>query len=282
VVLDMRGFLYGQTEYTMFNNTIHLDDYIQTAKKCGFDYLSITDNNLYAHYKFYTKCLENNIKPVIGLEIMLADTDGYKSKYLLYAKNNDGYRFLLKVSSSISTNKDISLDEILKYSKDLIIVLVFESSFLERYLISNSNELLIESINKLGSIYIGYSYTNKLDKLILNEKIVKLANEYNKKTLPLHQCKYLMKHDKKVYEALRLIAGYEENIGDFEDYSFDTNPLESKELDEVINSISLSIFKKRVSLPKYPKTKGVSSKEYLYALCFKGIQKRLGLVEDYY
>ena len=27
----MRGFLYGQTEYTMFNNTIHLDDYINLA-----------------------------------------------------------------------------------------------------------------------------------------------------------------------------------------------------------------------------------------------------------
>jgi DNA polymerase-3 subunit alpha len=278
----MRGFLYGQTEYTMFNNTIHLDDYIELAKRSGFDYLTITDNNLYAHYKFYTKCLENNIKPVIGLEITLADTDGYKSKYLLYAKNNEGYRFLLKVSSIVLTNKDISLDEILKHSKDLIIILVFDGSYLERYLISNSNELLVETMNKLDSIYIGYSYTNRLDKLILNEQIVKLANKFNKKVLPLHQCKYLKKQDKKVYEALRLIGGYEEHISDFEDYSFDTNPLEFKEIDEVINNINLSIFKKRVALPKYPNTKGVSSKEYLYALCFKGLQKRLGIVDNQY
>ena len=114
----MRGFLYGQTEYTMFNNTIHLDDYITLAKRSGFDFLSITDTNLYAHYKFYTKCVENNIKPIIVLEITLADTDGYKSKYLLYAKNNEGYKCLLKVSSMISTNKEVVLEDILKCAND--------------------------------------------------------------------------------------------------------------------------------------------------------------------
>lgn len=278
----MRGFLYGQTEYTMFNNTIHLDDYINLAKKSGFEYLSITDTNLYAHYKFYTKCVENDIKPIIGLEITLADNDGYKSKYLLYAKDNNGYKYLLKVSSMVLTNKEISLDDILKYSSNLIIILVFEGSYLERYLISNSKELLLDSIDKLGSIYIGYSYTNRLDKLIINEQIVEIASSCGKKVLPLHQCRYLYKQDKKVYEALRLIGGYEEYISEFEDYSFDTNPLESKEIDEVINSINLSMFKKRIALPKFPNTKGVSSKEYLYALCFKGIQKRLGFVDDSY
>ena len=55
----MKGFLYGQTEYTMFNNTIHLDDDIEEARRSGFDFLTITDNNLYGHYKFYNKCIEN-------------------------------------------------------------------------------------------------------------------------------------------------------------------------------------------------------------------------------
>ena len=278
----MRGFLYGQTEYTMFNNTIHLDDYIQTAKKCGFDYLSITDNNLYGHYKFYTKCIENNIKPIIGLELSMADLDGYKSKYLLYAKNNNGYKYLLKASSKVLNEQEVVLDDVLKMAADLIIILVFEGSYLERYLISNSSELLIDSINKLGSVYIGYSYTNKLNKLMENEQIVKLANKYNKKVLPLHKCHYLKKQDKKVYEALKLIGGDEVFVSDFEDYSFDENPLESKLVDDVVNSINLSIFKKRVALPKYPNTKGVSSKEYLYALCFKGLQKRLGNVNNVY
>lgn len=278
----MRGFLYGQTEYTMFNNTIHLDDYVEEAKRSGFDFLTITDNNLYGHYKFYNKCIENNIKPIIGLEVTIMDTDGYKSKYILYAKNTIGYKGLLKISSLIATGKDVSLDKVLEYQNDLIIILVFDGSYLERYLISHSIDLLKESINKLGPIYIGYSYTNKLNKLNENEYIVKLANELNKKTLPIHLCHYLKKQDKKVYEALKLIGGDEVYISDFEDYSFDNNPLESKVVDEVIESIQLSIFKKKVALPKYPNTKGVSSKEFLYALCYKGLQKRLGVINNNY
>lgn len=32
----MKGFLYGQTEYNLLRNTIHLNDYIQTAKSIPF------------------------------------------------------------------------------------------------------------------------------------------------------------------------------------------------------------------------------------------------------
>ena len=49
--MDMKGFLYGQTEYNLLRNTIHLNDYISSAKKNGFNFLSITDRNLYGCYK---------------------------------------------------------------------------------------------------------------------------------------------------------------------------------------------------------------------------------------
>lgn len=52
----MKGFLYGQTEYNLLNNTIHLEDYIQKAKENSFTFLSITDKNLYGVYKFYKAC----------------------------------------------------------------------------------------------------------------------------------------------------------------------------------------------------------------------------------
>ena len=42
----MKGFLYGQTEYNLLNNSIHLNDYINYAKNNGFTFLSITDKNL--------------------------------------------------------------------------------------------------------------------------------------------------------------------------------------------------------------------------------------------
>ena len=53
----MKGFLYGKTEYSIGNSILALDDYINYAKKLNYEFLTITDNNLYGAYKFYTKCI---------------------------------------------------------------------------------------------------------------------------------------------------------------------------------------------------------------------------------
>ena len=54
----MIGFVYGQTEYSILENAIHMDDYINHAVENGFSFLTISDLNLHGHYKFYRKCKE--------------------------------------------------------------------------------------------------------------------------------------------------------------------------------------------------------------------------------
>ena len=56
----MIGFVYGQTEYSILENAIHMDDYINHAVENGFSFLTISDLNLHGHYKFYRKCKEHN------------------------------------------------------------------------------------------------------------------------------------------------------------------------------------------------------------------------------
>ena len=63
----MKGFIYGQTEYNLLTSANRLEDYIKLAKDSSFDFLTITDNNLFASYKFYKECIKNNIKPIIGI-----------------------------------------------------------------------------------------------------------------------------------------------------------------------------------------------------------------------
>ena len=70
----MIGFVYGQTEYSILENAIHLDDYINHGVSNEFSFLTITDPNMHGHYKFYKKCKANNIKPVIGLEVKINST----------------------------------------------------------------------------------------------------------------------------------------------------------------------------------------------------------------
>ena len=127
----MKGFLYGQTEYNLLNNSIHLNDYINYAKNNGFTFLSITDKNLYGSYKFYTECKKNNIKPIIGLELRYIDDDNYESVILAYAKNNIGYKNLLKLSTYKNTNElNNCLNVLNEYKEGLAFIFVLDESII--------------------------------------------------------------------------------------------------------------------------------------------------------
>ena len=279
----MKGFLYGQTEYNLLENANHLDDYIAYAKASEFDFLTITDCNMYGHFKFYNKCIENNIKPIIGLEYKFKTVDFSTMKVLLYAKNNDGYRNLLHISSKVQIDKIDELKDLADYKDGIFFVFVF-SDYLEKILYSKEYNLVNDFFNELKEFdyYVGISYTNRLDKFESNKMMENYANNHNIRILPIHNCRYLNSNDSIIYEALTEIGGNKHFVSDFEDYSFYSEPEEDRRVDDFVNSINLDLFKNKISLPKFPNTKGNSSKLYLEALCYKGLQKRNKSFKKYY
>ena len=109
----MKGFLYGQTEYNLLKNSTRLTDYVAKGENEHFDFLSITDSNMYAAFKFYKACKDANIKPILGLEYTFKNEDNLTSCVLLYAKNNEGYKELVKISSLVKIEGIDTLDSIL-------------------------------------------------------------------------------------------------------------------------------------------------------------------------
>ncbi|MBR4496212.1 MAG: DNA polymerase III subunit alpha [Acholeplasmatales bacterium] len=254
----MKGILYGKSEYSMLESAIKLSSYIKKAKDNNASFLALTDVNLSGAYKFYKACQKENIKPILGLEYSFIDIDLEKSKVLLYALNNEGYNELIKISTKIKTLKINSFEELKEY-KNLAYIFVFNDSFLERT-IKKDIELFNEAIFKYKSLnnsYIGISYTNRLDKIELNKLMEEKANELNINILPIHECLYL----------------------DYEDYSF--NIIDDKRIDSFVEKINLDLYHDKIALPKYPNTKGYDSKEYLQALCFKGLEKRKKNLSNY-
>ena len=271
----MKGFLYGQTEYNILTSSARLELYVKKAHECNFDFLSITDSTLHGVYKFYKACKKEGIKPIIGLEVKVLDIDNLYSKVLLYAKNNNGYKNLLKINKEICINHLENLEQMIM--DDIIYVFVLNDSFLQRvYLSSNEKELLDEYLNKIKSLnaYIGYSMINRPKMMNLNKDILNYAKSFNVPFVNIHQMKYLEAKDYKIYEALTSISGNLDKIDEFDDFSFLENPPISKELDSIIESIDLHLFEDKIYLPKYPNTKGIESSEYLMALCHKGLEKR--------
>ncbi len=79
---------------------------VERAKKIELKALAITDHGYCSnHVDFYKECKANGIKPILGMEGYIADDmtilDREQGFYhiILLAKNNKGYRNLLKISS---------------------------------------------------------------------------------------------------------------------------------------------------------------------------------------
>ena len=65
---------------------------------------NLQDNksNLHGAYKFYKKCKEHDVKPIIGIEFYYADdaqNKGDNYHLMAYAKNNAGWKNLCELSS---------------------------------------------------------------------------------------------------------------------------------------------------------------------------------------
>ena len=95
-----------KTCYSILSSLNKIDKLTEKASSMGYVSLAITDlNNMFGVYEFYLSCKKNNIKPIIGIEITINN-----SNIILLAKNNNGYKNLIKLSTLVSDN-NIKIDD---------------------------------------------------------------------------------------------------------------------------------------------------------------------------
>lgn len=93
--------------YSLLMSSITIDDIINFAIKNKQKYVSLIDiNSMYGTIEFYHKAINNNLIPVIGLQI-----EYQNEKVILVAKNNNGCKNLFKISSLVMTNRKLDLSQ---------------------------------------------------------------------------------------------------------------------------------------------------------------------------
>ncbi len=279
----MLGFLYGQTEYNLLESSVRLEDYINKALEYGYDVLSITDSNLYGHYKFYNLCNRNNIKPLIGLRIKVLSSDSFDNILIAYAFNEEGYMNLLKISSIVKIeDKIFSLQELATY-QGLVFISTDESDIYREALGSNIENLkcLVETYLKMFTYFgVGLSLNSQVN-LQSGTVLRDLSYELGFKIYPLSRTLYLNKEDREVYDTLTSIGKTTAKQGDFhlkskyeleeEFYMFEDV---FQNLEYLINLVNYSIKAVDISLPQYPKTNGEASNIFLKSVAQRGLNKR--------
>lgn len=283
----MLGFLYGQTEYQLLENTIHLEDYISFGVKNEFSFLTITDSNMHGHFKFYNLCKKNNIKPVIGLCVKIKSNIDRDNRVLLYAKNRIGYQNLLEISTKQSLEESVSDEFIKKHSKGLFMVTSAVESDIDYLIFCQDYEGAKTELNRLKGLvdefYLGVMPSSFLYDSIYQD-LFSFVDENKLIMLPISKCSYLSQEDRLVYHSLLKIGETNKFLG-IDDLHLKTKNELVSEFDElefvfdnlkkVIDGVEEDIISYSHPLPKFENKLGMKSNEYLSKLCRKGLEKRL-------
>ena len=224
----MAGFvhLHNHSEYSLLDGLSKIPDMVKRAKELGMDSIALTDHgNMYGTINFYKTCLDEGIKPVVGCEIYIskrtrhdkeAGIDSDSNHLILLAKNNKGYKNLMKIISISNLEgyyyRPRSDEELLKeYHEGLICLSSCLNGYISEPLMQNQDETAVKRAKILYEIFDGDFYL-ELQKHLnirqqddLNLKLIDLGKRLGIPLVATNDNHYINSGDALAQETLLCI-----------------------------------------------------------------------------
>ncbi len=205
--------LHCHTSYSLLDGAARIDLLVGQAKKLGMTALGISDHgNLYGVPEFHTIAKRNGIQPIIGCEFYLCDSpmteknDRVRYHQILWAKNEVGYRNLIKMSSlsfldGFYFKPRIDFELLTKHHEGLVATTCCMQGQVPQAIIkgdlSRARQLLEKYLNLFGTddYYIEIQDHGIEEQAIVNETLLKWASEYNLKVVATNDVHYVKQED---------------------------------------------------------------------------------------
>ena len=303
--------LHVHTEYSLLDGANRIKDLIKRTKELGMDSIAITDHGvMYGVVDFYKEAVNNGIKPILGCEIYTTAGSRFDKKdgrdsdpghMVLLAKNNVGYRNLMKIVSIGFTEgfyykPRVDMEVLEKYSEGLIASSACLSGDIPKAILNNNYKRAKEIALKLNSIfgqdnfYLELQINGIEEQNIVNQQLIKLGREAGIPLIATNDAHYLCREDAKAHEILLCIQTGK-NINDEDRMMFSSDEFYIKspeEMEEMFKNIPEAISNTvkvaqmcnvelefgKLHLPKFNVPQDREPYEYLRSLCYDGFERR--------
>jgi len=215
--------LHVHSHYSLLNALPTPKELAAAAKTCNMPALALTDNGaLYGAINFYKACTKENVKPIIGVDAYLAPRtrldkdagiDKPRGRVVFLAKNNNGYRNLIKMVTESYVNGfyyrprvDHALIE--SFGKDLICIIPSFSGETTLALKDSDTEKAESTLDWYKSIfgqdcYLEITHHPEINgHETLQEKIIAFSRNTNTPLLAAHDVYYLKREDHLARETM--------------------------------------------------------------------------------
>ena len=286
----MSAPLYIRSVYSLLSSLCSIEGIISYGQRYGYKVLGLVDHNVLSGAMAFKKaCRKASIKPVFGLEFDLR-LDDMVYTMVLYARDDEGFKNLMGLSSHICTSdeKIIDLEILNKYRDHNVLTLMSDDMPLTRAI--DRHEDLKEALKKQNELFGTYIVAlcdhDKAINLNRDQTLKPFLKEHKIKMIALNRTYYLNRDDVEEYDVLRCIRDkkllsdndvvsesgrYFLNSEEF-DHLYEKEDLINTEL--FSNSLNVELDFK-TSLPVYVNRNNLPSRDYLMSLCKEGLRRRL-------
>lgn len=302
--------LHMHTEYSLLDGANRIKELVQKVKELGMKAVAITDHgNMFGVIELYKECKANGIKPILGMEAYVAPRSRFEKEgkidsepnhLILLAMNNVGYKNLVKLCSIGYTEgfyykPRIDLEVLEKYNEGIIVLSACLAGAVPRKILANDIDGARQIILKYKEIFKDRYYLelqdNKLsDQMIVNQHLIRLANELNVPLVATNDCHYLTKDDYYAHEVLLCIQT-RKKMTDEDRMSFEKNEFYVKSKEEmneafvnfpealentvkIADMCNVEIEFGHTILPHIDVGENVSHLEYFKNVCYKGLEEK--------
>lgn len=303
--------LHVHTEFSILDGEGRIKNLVAKAKACGQTALAITDHG-YMHgvIPFFNECVKNGIKPILGVELYTTEDITIKSSenrhaghIVLLAKNNTGYKNLMKLSSIAATDgmyyrPRVDLNLLQKYHEGIVCLSACIKGDVPHLLLKGDKEEAYALAQKYRDIfgddyYIELQYHGLPEQKVVLPKLIVMAKTLGIPMVATNDVHYVDKEDAFAQRTL-MVMNMKTTINDESAVGYGNPDQWYLKTEEEMNTVFGSIAPEAIAntmviadkcnvilehgkyhLPKFPLPEGFASNSvYFRALCNAGLKKR--------
>ncbi len=302
--------LHVHSHFSLLNALPKIPELIEAAKKDGMTSLALTDNsNLYGAIEFYQKCLDTDIKPIIGIDAFVAlrsrhdkqaGVDKGWNRLVLLAKNRAGYGNIIQLVTDAHLEgfyykPRIDKELIEKYSDNLVCISPSFSGDISSALRAHDTKKATELIEFYKNVYGPNNFFIEIThhpEIEGHENHMKELLAFARKTetpiVAAHDVYYLKPEDRAARNTLLSVSNsaprsYDEGEEDFSFISqkqaeklFKDTPdaLENTQKIAEMCNIEIKLGQEAWKFPAYDTPNGKGPDDELRDLAYKGLAWR--------
>ena len=225
--------LHLHTEYSLLDGANKIKELAKRVKELGMEAVAMTDHgNMFGAIDFYNAMRKEGIKPIIGMEAYIHNSDDLGDKSIrqryhlcLYAKNEIGYKNLMYLSSQAYINgfyyyPRINKKLLREHSEGLVCTAACLQGEVNWHLNTSEKNLKFGAKGYEGAKEVALEYKEIFgddfyleimrhginDQLRIDKDIIRLSIETGIKIVATNDTHYTYKEDADAHEAFMCIA----------------------------------------------------------------------------